>query len=85
MPDFYVDDLDISPGEFVDACSEREISQLIEVLKDDGYLNDIIVVQDDAKSIHDEMFLEALFKLGKSRHRLTNEEEEIIKVIANRL
>ena len=38
MPDFYVDSLDISPSEFVYACSELEIDELIAVLYEDGYI-----------------------------------------------
>lgn len=86
MPDFYVDDLDISPGEFVDACSDREITQLIEVLVEDGYITQgSILKNNDDLSLHDEMFMEYLIKISNSRHRLTKTEEEIIKSIADRL
>jgi hypothetical protein len=88
MPDFYVDDLDISPSDFVDACSKREINELIEILKEDGYING----DDDDESFmynhethQDYFYTKALVKLSKSRFRLTNEEEEIIKKIADRL
>ena len=39
MADFYVDDLDISPSDFIDSCSKGEITELIEILKDGGYIN----------------------------------------------
>ena len=37
MPDFYVDDIDISPSEFYDACNKRDKERLIEEFEDDGY------------------------------------------------
>jgi hypothetical protein len=87
MPDFYVDDLDISPSDFIDSCSKGEITELIEILKEDGYIN-----YDDDESFmstnethQDYVYTKALVKLSKSRFRLTNEEEEIIKKIAERL
>lgn len=85
MPDFYVDDIEISPSDFVDASSDREILELIEILKEDGYLSDFTLNTSESNTVDDEMFLEDLQKLSTSRHRLTKEEEEIIKTIANRL
>jgi hypothetical protein len=84
MPDFYVDDLDISPSDFVDACSNREINQLIEILIEDGYISKESFLNSEG-TYDDTSYTEALVKLGDSRLRLTNEEEEIIKKIANRL
>jgi len=84
MPDFYIDDLDISPSDFVDACSDREILELIEILKDDGYINNESILTND-RTHADEVYTKALIKLSESRLRLTNEEEEIIKKIAERL
>jgi hypothetical protein len=84
MPDFYVDDLDISPSDFVDACSDREITQLIEILIEDGYISKESLLNSEG-TYDDTSYTEALVKLSDSRHRLTNEEEEMIKKIANRL
>ena len=85
MPDFYIDDLDISPGDFVDACSDREIIQLVEILIEDGYINRNSFIELDNKTADEQIFAESLVKLSENKHRLTKEEEEIIKLIANRL
>ncbi len=86
MPYFYVDDLNISPGEFVDSCSDREITELIEVLVEDGYITkESILENNNNLSVNDEIFFEVLVKLSNSRHLLTKIEEEIIKSIADRL
>lgn len=84
MPDFYVDDLDISPSDFVDACSKREINELIEILIEDGYVDNQSILTSN-RTYDDESYTKALVKLSESRLRLTNEEEEIIKQIASRL
>jgi hypothetical protein len=84
MPDFYVDDLDISPSEFVEACSKREIERLLEILIEEEYIDDKQILK-SGKTPNDDIYIEALIKLSESRFRLTNEEEEIIKKIANRL
>ena len=85
MPDFYVGDLDITPDEFVAACSDREINELVDILMDEGVIKENHLINNINDNILDEIFNEALEKLETSRHRLTNEEEEIIKKIASRL
>ena len=84
MPDFYVDDLNISPSDFVDACSKKEINELIFLLIEDGYIDNESISTNNV-TYDDELYGKALIKLSKSRHRLTNEEEEIIKKIADKL
>lgn len=84
MPEFYVDDLYISPSEFVDQCSSKEIDQLIEVLIEDKYITKPFINIDN-QTPDGELFLNAVIKLGDNKHRLTNEEEKIIMQIANRL
>jgi hypothetical protein len=84
MPDFYVDDLNISPSDFVDACSEKEINELIEILIEDGYVDNQSILKTNV-TYDDESYTKALVKLSESRLRLTNEEEEMIKKIADRL
>jgi hypothetical protein len=85
MPDFYVGDLDISPDEFVAACSDRELNELLDILMDEGIIKENYLTNNTNDNILDEIFNEALQKIAISRHRLTSEEEEIIKVIASRL
>ena len=59
---------------------ERE-KEICKALKEErkNYLTHLI------DSIDDEIFVEALAKLSQSRHRLTNEEEEIIIKISKKL
>jgi hypothetical protein len=87
MPEFYVEDLDIDPSDFVSACSKREIEELIDALTEDGYIvKPINSVPLEDKNLLDEEWDGVIGKLaGRGRLRLTNEEEEIIRKIANRL
>ena len=86
MPEFYVEDIDIDPSEFVDACSKREIGELIDALVEDGYIPKINHVEPVDKNLLDEEWDEVIGKIsGLGRLRLTNEKEEIIKKIASRL
>lgn len=85
MPDFNVADLEITPDDFIDACSEYEIDELIERLRDDGYISSIDIEPSEKQSVLDTLFNDAIIKISQSKHRLTIEEENIIMNIANRL
>jgi dTDP-glucose pyrophosphorylase len=85
MPDFYVDSLDISPSDFIEECSSSEITQLIEILIEDGYIDTKTVIKGDNQNPDDELFAQSLLKISEYKYRLTNEEEELINKIANRL
>jgi len=37
MPTFYAEDIDIDPEEFVDSCSNREKTELVNILAELGY------------------------------------------------
>ena len=85
MPSFYVEDIDIDPSDFVDACDKGEIQELIEALIDDGYIDEPIVTEPDRDNLMDISFKEALSKLQHKRIYLTLEEEQFILDLANRL
>lgn len=86
MPTFYAEDIDIDPDEFVSSCSSREIGELIDALVEDGHIPKISDIAPIDKNLLDEEWDSVIAKIaGTGRLRLTNEEEEIIKKIANRL
>lgn len=84
MPSFYVDELDIDVGEFIDSCSPREINELLECLVEDGILNRKSLVKPKQKSVLEEEWDEIIHKLSENRLQLTKEEEEIIRSIVKR-
>jgi hypothetical protein len=87
MPTFYTEDIDIDPDEFVSSCNSREIEELIDALVEDGHITKPgNHIPENDKNLMDEEWDEVIGKIsGRARLRLTNEEEEIIKKIANRL
>jgi hypothetical protein len=87
MPTFYAEDIDIDPDEFVSSCNSREIEELIDALVEDGHITKPgNHIPENDKNLMDEEWDEVIGKIsGRARLRLTNEEEEIIKKIANRL
>ena len=77
-------DVDIEVDEFVDACNSREIEELINYLQEQGHLGGEIPTNN--MSISDKEWAEVISKIGlRARLQLTNEEEETIRKIANRL
>jgi hypothetical protein len=86
MPTFYAEDIDIDPDEYLSSCNSREIEELIDALVEDGHIPKINNIAPDDKNLMDEDWDNVIGKIGgRGRLRLTNEEEEIIKKIANRL
>jgi hypothetical protein len=96
MPE-YTAEIDIDPSEFISDCSSSEIDELIETLHEDGHLTEyfklneildpnsyIVIVGPDA-NLMDIEWSEVMVKLSRNRLMLSNEEEELIKKIANRL
>jgi len=93
MPTFYVEDIDIEPYEYVSQCSYSDIKELIGELIDKGYLppsiKNMISKKDKGEKpgFHpsEAVYEEAIDKLHGKYAVLTQEEEEIILKITNRL
>lgn len=83
MPSFYAD-VEVEVDEFVNNCSKREIKELVKYLHEEGHLNENKIPTENM-SLLDQEWAKVLDKLaGRTRLQLSNEEEEIIKKIANR-
>lgn len=83
MAYIYADvEVSIDVDDFLDACSKKEKEQLIKSLKQSALWSS---TQSENVSVLDSEWNEVIEKLTKSRLQLTNEEEEIIKKIANKL
>jgi hypothetical protein len=76
--------VDIEPKEFVDNCSDGEIEELVDILIEEGHLDGMPVTSDRHHNLLDEEWVKIVGKLMRSRLFLSNEEEMIIKNIANR-
>jgi hypothetical protein len=76
--------VDIGPGEFIENCSSREIKELVDILLEEGHLDGEPVTSPIHHNLLDEEWAKTIGKLMRSRLFLSNEEEMIIKNIANR-
>lgn len=83
--DTYVDaDIDLDVDEFIAACSDSEIQEIIDILIEDNWLNEGASMSNNPMSVSESEFEEALNKLHGNWNRLSQEEEETILKIANR-
>jgi hypothetical protein len=70
------DEIEVDVDDFLSACSDSEIKELVQALKDDGHL-------DEGEDNNE--FDIALRKLAGNGWRLTKEDEETILRIANKI
>ena len=88
MPDFQVEDVDVSPDEFVYACNKREIKELIDTLIEENHIvkNDVVAyrTQRSGPNALDIIFDNNLDAISRNRLYLTLEEEEMISKLGER-
>ena len=83
MPSFNTDaEVDVDVQEFLDACNNREITEIIEYLEENDYINKGQLHGNI--SINEGEFRENLDAIQDNYLRLTKEEEAIIATIAKR-
>ncbi len=87
MPEFNQDvEIDISPWEYVRECSDSEIKELLEEIRDKGYNIPNGILRDTHKlSVREIEFEDALEKINLNYLRLSHEQEELILNIAKSL
>lgn len=85
MPTFYSDDIDIDPDDFISACSEREITELVKELRDQGYIKpEDMMDSNGLGNFNDEVYQVSLSTLSRCRHLLTVEEESFINKLGEK-
>ena len=90
MPSFneYVDvDIDIDVDEFLEACSTSDIEDIIEYLIDNDFVDKKSYKNESTShtSYDKDEIEKCLEKIKDNYYILSNEDEEIIKQIANKL
>jgi len=78
-------EIDLDIEEIYENLSDREVNKLIKLLVEEGEVISTNAGKNDSMSFLDEEWKKTLIKLIDNRHRLSNEDEEIIKQIANKL
>lgn len=86
MPDFKPDDIDIDPEDFLSACSSSEKKEIIELLKEDGWINGEESDNELLTTLNsnDQKFWDSLNHLKRFRHLLSLEEENFINNLAEK-
>lgn len=85
MPSFYVDEIDIEVGEFLDSCSKRDIKNLIEYLIEDGHISkDSNLTPIKNRNIFDDEWDEIIGNLKDKRLVMSDEDELLIKKISKK-
>jgi hypothetical protein len=82
MPTLYAVDIDVDVDEFLDACNDREINQVIEWLREEEHISNYS--KTETESINDSTFNNAVIKIQNHRISLSREEGEFILNIAKR-
>lgn len=82
MPSFYVEDVDIDVDEFLSACNDSEIKELVDALAEDGYIKRESILTPGKRTNAE--FDDACSSLIGNGWRLTKEDEEAIINISKR-
>jgi hypothetical protein len=78
-------EIDLSVDEIYENLSDREVKKLVDLLVSEGDVISTNVGENENMSFLDEEWKKTLLNLMNNRHRLSNEDEETIKTIANKL
>jgi DNA-binding transcriptional regulator YhcF (GntR family) len=86
MATFWVDaEVDLTVNEIYENLSDRDILKLVDLLVSEGVVISTNTSKNETMSFLDEEWKKTLLNLMNNRHRLSNEDEEIIKTISNKL
>jgi ribonucleotide reductase beta subunit family protein with ferritin-like domain len=78
-------EIDLSVDEIYENLSDREVKKLVDLLVSEGDVISTNVGKNESMGFLDEEWKKTLINLMNNRHRLSTEDEEIIKQIANKL
>lgn len=87
MARFYTEaDMDISPDEFLEECSNSEIKTVLDWLLSNEYITGVNINKHDniRMSIQEEEFNKCLINLRDTYYNLTNEELEVISKLSKK-
>jgi len=84
MPYFEVSELHITPGEFIDSCSKKELEDLFEILSVDYGYGDSSIEVDESRSQSYREFARYLRSLRDSWYSISIEDSEKIEKIAKK-
>jgi hypothetical protein len=78
-------EVDLSVDDIYENLSDREVKKLIDLLVSEGEVISTNIGKNESMSFLDEEWKKTLLNLMNNRHRLSNEDEETIKIISQKL
>ena len=78
-------EVELDVNDIYENLSDREILKLVDLLVDEGVVISTNTSKNESLSFMDEEWKKTLITLMNNRHRLSNEDEEIIKTISQKL
>jgi hypothetical protein len=78
-------EVDLSVDEIYENLSDREVLKLVDLFVEEGLVISTNTSKNESMSFLDEEWKKTLLNLMNNRHRLSNEDEETIKTLANKL
>jgi hypothetical protein len=78
-------EVDLSVDDIYENLSDREVKKLIDLLVSEGVVISTNTSKNENMSFLDEEWKKTLLNLMNNRHRLSNEDEETIKIISQKL
>ena len=78
-------EVELDINDIYENLSDREILKLVDLLVNEGVVISTNTSKNESLSFMDEEWKKTLISLMNNRHRLSNEDEETIKTIANKL
>ncbi len=78
-------EVDLSVDDIYENLSDREILKLVDLLVSEGVVISTNTSKNESLSFLDDEWKKTLINLRNNRHRLSNEDEEAIKTIAQKL
>ena len=76
--------IDISVDQFLTECDVKDIKEIIKTLREDGFLKDTDLLDEDQTGGGDWEYNEAIAKLGENYYQLSKEDTDIIIQLAKR-
>lgn len=84
MPTFYAEaEVDVDIHEFLSECSDKEVLEIYEELKE-KFAENPQIQTDVSRSLDGQEFFSSMFKLAHSYHSISNQDQEILMLIAKR-
>ena len=78
-------EIDLDVNKIYENLSDLEILQLVDLLVEENLVISTNTIKSESINFLDDEWRKTLMVLTNNRHRLSNEDEEIIKLIANKL